>query len=165
MTAEVPFGYGGAYFCRFFALPPPMKTLTLDVEYSCDFDLFGLVSSSREHTLAWVLNRVLHLRLVKQPDLVYDLFARGRLVISNYLHASEHLTLRLLRNRSVDPSPLKKPFLAPDIKEYDYLLQVSNGAGELAPEALLASLGELPEVQLISQLDPNSLKFKENLLF
>ena len=34
-------------------------------------------------------------------DLIYDLFNRGRLVISNYLHATEHLTLRLLRNRSV----------------------------------------------------------------
>ncbi|SNR69156.1 MULTISPECIES: IPExxxVDY family protein [Hymenobacter] len=142
-----------------------MKTLTLDVEYDCEFDLFGLVSSTREHTLAWTLNRALHLRLVKQQDLIYDLLSRGRLVISNYLHVTEHFTLRLLRNRSIDPSALKKPFLAPDIKEYDYLLQVSNGTGPLAPEALLGSLAGLPEVQLISQFDPNDLKFKENLLF
>lgn len=142
-----------------------MKTLTLDVEYDCDFDLFGLVSSSREHTLAWTLNRALHLRLVKQQDLIYDLLSRGRLVISNYLHATEHYTLRLLRNRSIDPSALKKPFLAPDIKEYDYLLQVSNGSGPLAANELLARLTGLAEVQLVSQFDPNDLKFKENLLF
>lgn len=142
-----------------------MKTLTLDVEYDCDFDLFGLVSSTREHTLAWALNRALHLRLVKQQDLIYDLLSRGRLVISNYLHATEHYTLRLLRNRSIDPSALKKPFLAPDIKEYDYLLQVSNGSGPLAADELLARLTGLAEVQLVSQFDPNDLKFKENLLF
>lgn len=142
-----------------------MKTLILDVEYDCDFDLFGLVSSSREHTLAWVLNRALHLRLVKQQDLIYDLLSEGRLVISNYLHATEHYTLRLLRNRSVDPSPLKKPFLAPDIKEYDYLLQVSAGMVTHSPEELLVQLSALPEVQLVSQVDPNDLKFKENLLF
>lgn len=142
-----------------------MKTLTLDVEYECDFDLFGVVSSSREHVLAWQLNHALRLRLVKQPDLVYDLLSRGRLVISNYLHATEHFTLRLLRNRSVDPSVLKKPFLAPDIKEYDYLVQVSNGTGVLAAEALLARLAALPVVQYVCQFDPNSLKFKENLLF
>ncbi|MBT9394016.1 IPExxxVDY family protein [Hymenobacter sp. NST-14] len=142
-----------------------MKTFTLDVDYSCDFDLFGLVSSTREHTLAWVLNRALHLRLVKQPDLMYDLLHKGRLVISNYLHATEYHTLRLLRNRSVDPSALKKPFLAPDIKEYDYLLQINNGAGLPPAEELIQQLTALPQVQLVSQFDPNDLKFKENLLF
>jgi hypothetical protein len=142
-----------------------MKTLTLDVEYECDFDLFGVVSSSREHTLAWQLNQALRLRLVKQQDLIYDLFSQGRLVISNYLHATEHLTLRLLRNRSIDPSVLKKPFLVPDVKEYDYLIQVSNGSGALAAEPLLASLVALPVVQYACQFDPNSLKCKENLLF
>jgi hypothetical protein len=87
------------------------------------------------------------------------------LVISNYLHATENSTLRLLRNRSVDPSPLKKPFLAPDIKEYDYLIQVNNGEGKLAAEALLEQLMRLPDVQHACQFDPNALKFKENLLF
>ncbi|HLK96387.1 MAG TPA: IPExxxVDY family protein [Hymenobacter sp.] len=142
-----------------------MKTLTLDVEYECDFDLFGVVSSSREHTLAWQLNQALRLRLVKQQDLIYELFSQGRLVISTYLHATEHLTLRLLRNRSIDPSVLRKPFLAPDVKEYDYLIQVSNGSGALAAESLLVSLAALPVVQYVCQFDPNSLKFKENLLF
>lgn len=142
-----------------------MKMLTLDVEYDCDFELFGLVSSSREHTLAWTLNQALRLRLVKQQDLIYDLLTKGRLVISNYLYATETLTLRLLRNRSLDPSPLKKPFLAPDIKEYDYLLQVSNGSGTLAASELIDHLTALPAVQYVCQFDPNELKFKENLLF
>ncbi|AIZ63294.1 hypothetical protein PK28_05560 [Hymenobacter sp. DG25B] len=139
--------------------------LTLDVEYDCDFDLFGIVSSSREHTLAWTLNNALRLRLVKQQDLIYDLLSRGRLVISNYLHATETLSLRLLRNRSLDPSILKRPFLAPDIKEYDYLLQVSNGSDEFSGDEFLARLSALPVVQYACQFDPNSLKFKENLLF
>ncbi|ALD21585.1 IPExxxVDY family protein [Hymenobacter sp. DG25A] len=139
--------------------------LTLDVEYDCDFDLFGIVSSSREHTLAWTLNNALRLRLVKQQDLIYDLLSRGRLVISNYLHATETLSLRLLRNRSLDPSILKRPYLAPDIKEYDYLLQISNGSDEFSGDEFLARLSELSVVQHACQFDPNSLKFKENLLF
>ncbi len=142
-----------------------MKTFTLDVEYACDFDLFGLVSSSREHTLAWVLNRALHLRLIKQPDLIYDLLQKGRLVISNYLHATEYHTLRLLRNRRAEASALKKPFLAPDIKEYDYLLQINTGGGLLPAGLLIEQLTALPQVQLVSQFDPNDLQFKENLLF
>jgi len=141
-----------------------MKTLTLEVEYDCDFDLFGLVSSSREHKLAWTLNHALGLRLVKQTDLVYAL-TQGRLVISNYLYETEVSTLRLLRNRSLDPSTLKKPFLAPDIKEYDYLIQICNGVGRFASELVAERLASLPDVQYTCQFDPNELKFKENLLF
>ncbi len=68
-----------------------MKTFTLDVEYACDFDLFGLVSSSREHTLAWTLNRALRLRLIKQPDLLLrPAAAEAGSSFSNYLHATEY---------------------------------------------------------------------------
>ena len=141
-----------------------MKTFTLDVEYECDFALFGLVSSTRDYTLAWTLNRALRLRLIKQPELLLNLVSRGRLVFTHYLYATETLTLRLLRNRSVAPSALKKPFLAPDIREYDYLLAVSNGSGSLADDALLAQLGALEAVQYVCQFDPNTLKYKENLM-
>ena len=141
-----------------------MKTFTLDVEYECDFALFGLVSSTRDYTLAWALNRALRLRLVKQPELLLNLLSRGRLVFTHYLYATETLTFRLLRNRSIAVSTLKKPFLAPDIKEYDYLLAVSNGSGDLADEALLQQLVALDVVQYACQFDPNSLKYKENLM-
>ena len=141
-----------------------MKTFTLDVAYECDFALFGLVSSTRDYTLAWTLNRALRLRLVKQPELLLNLFSRGRLVFTHYLYATETLTFRLLRNRSSAPSTLKKPFLAPDIQEYDYLLAVSNGSDALADEALLHQLVALDVVQYACQFDPNSLKYKENLI-
>ena len=125
-----------------------MKTFTLDFDYECDFDLFGLVSSTRDYTLAWNLNRALRLRMVRQDELLLKLLHHGQLVFSHYCHAGESLTLRLFRNRSMAPSVLKKPFLAPDIKEYDYLLTVCNGTDGLAGEALVARLTALPQVQV-----------------
>jgi len=165
MAGPVPRGVGPVLFWLFLTDNQPMKTLTLECEYECDFELFGLVSSTREHRLAWLLNTDLRLRLIKQQDIIYDLLSRGRLVISNYLHTTHTCTLRLLRNRSVMPSTLKKPYLAPDVKQYDYLLQISNGTGTLAPEQLLARLSTLADVQHVCQLDPNQLEFKENLFF
>lgn len=141
-----------------------MKTFTLDLEYEFDFDLFGLISSTRDYTLAWALNRALRLRLVRQPDLSLPLLHGGCLLFSYYLYATEALTLRLFRNRSVAPSVLKKPYLAPDFREYDYLLSISNGTGALAAEALVPRLLALDKVQYVGQLDPNTLKYKENLL-
>ena len=142
-----------------------MKTFTLEVAFDCDFELFGLVSSSRDYTLAWTLNRILRLRLVRQPDLTIDLLTQGRLLFSHYLHATETLTFRMLRNRSLAPSTLKKPFLAPDYKEYDYLLHITNGQGALATDELLPALAALPLVQYAGPVAVEELKYKENLQF
>jgi hypothetical protein len=73
--------------------------------------------------------------------------------------------LRLFRNRALLPSTLAKPFLAPDIREYDYLLQVQGGTDELAGTELLDRLTATPVVQYASEFDPYELKYKENLIF
>jgi len=142
-----------------------MKTFKLEVEYDYDFELFGLVSSSKEHKLAWALNKTFNLRLIKQQDISYDFFNNGRLVISNYLHLTDHTTFRLLRNKSVDLCTLKKPFLIPDIKEYDYIIQITGALTEFYQQELLGRFKLLPIIQYVKKFDPNSLKFKENLMF
>jgi len=139
--------------------------LTLDAEYECDFALFGLVSGVPDYTMAWALNRGLRLRLTRQPDFVLNLVQQGPLAFSYYVYTKESLTLRLLRNRALPPSALPKPFLAPDIHEYDYLLQVFGGADELAGIELLDRLTAQGAVRYASEIDPNELKYKENLFF
>ena len=142
-----------------------MKTFKLEVDYDYEFDLFGLVSSSKEHKLAWSLNKSFNIRLIKQQDLNYDFLNKGRLVISNYLHMTEHRTIRLFRNTSVDLSTLKKPFLVPDIKDYDYIIQITGAAEEDSQQELLSRFKRVPLIQYVQKFDPNSLKFKENLMF
>jgi len=141
-----------------------MKSFRLDIDYEYDFDLYGVVSSSKEYTLAWALNKYFRIRLIKQADLCIDFLNKGRLVISNYLHRAEHGTIRLFRNRSVGVSTLHAPFLVPDIKEYDYVIQVSGGLDQLQQE-LLSTLNAVPLVQFVRPFDPNCLRHKENLLF
>ncbi|KAA9333590.1 IPExxxVDY family protein [Adhaeribacter soli] len=142
-----------------------MKTLRLDLDYEFDFDLYGVVSSSKEHTLAWALNKYFNLRLIKQKDLCFDFISKGRLVISNYLHATDHYSIRLFRNKSVDLSTLKKPFLVPDIKDYDYVIQVSGAVEKFRSGELLRKMNLVPLVQYVKQFDPNALQFKDNLIF
>lgn len=141
-----------------------MKPFRLEVEYDFDFDLYGVVSSSKDYTLAWALNKYFRIRLIKQADLCIDFLHKGRLVISNYLHKAEHGTLRLFRNRSIGTSTLAVPFLVPDIKEYDYVIQVSGGLDQFQQE-LLQTLHAVPLVQYVRSFDPNCLRYKENLLF
>ena len=142
-----------------------MKTLRLDVEYDYDFELYGLVSSSKEHLLAWNLNNAFKIRLKKQDDLSLDFLSKGRLVISHYLYRTEHSTIRVFRNKSVNLSTLKLPFLIPDIKEYDYIIQITGMLSDFYDQELLSRFRKLPIVQYAKQFDPNELRFKENLIF
>ena len=142
-----------------------MKNFTLDVEYDYDFKVFGLVSSSKEYKLAWHISRFLQLRLKKQPDLVFDFITKGRLVISNYLHQTEHSTFRLLRNKSWVLGTLKKPFLLPEIKDYDYIVQISGTLADEYLDVVQEKLRGLDPVQYLKEFDPETFRYKDNLLF
>jgi hypothetical protein len=116
--------------------------------------------------MAWSLNRLLGLNLVRQQDLCYTMPDREQLVISNYEHSDEHSIVRLFRNKALGTSTLKKPFLLPEIKEYDYVLQITGALQQfLHPQELVGRLQRLPLIQYVKQFDPLTLKFKENLLF
>lgn len=142
-----------------------MKALRLDIEYEYDFDLYGLVSPGKEYTMAWWLNKLFKLHLTKQQDLCYTFESKDRLIISNFEFCSEHSTVRLFRNRALGTNTLKKPFLLPDIKEYDYILQITGAFSGLYPQQLISKMHNIPFVQYVKQFDPLSLKFKENLIF
>jgi hypothetical protein len=142
-----------------------MKTHRLQIEYDYSFDLYGLVTSVKDYKLAWALNRLLDLRLKKQKDLCYDLPEKERLLIANYQCITAHSEVRLFRNRALGSSALRKAFLLPDMKEYDYVLQITGAMQQLHPQELTRKLLQAPLVQYVKQFDPLTLKFKENLIF
>lgn len=142
-----------------------MKIHCLHIDYDYSFDVYGVVSPVKEYKLAWALNKVLRLHLTRQKDLCYDLLGKGRLLIANYSYSTAHSEVRLFRNKALGGSALKKPFLLPDIKEYDYVLQVSGAMQQLCPHELARKLRQLPLVQYVKQFDPLYLKQKENLIF
>jgi hypothetical protein len=142
-----------------------MRSLHFEIEYNYDFDLFGVVSPIKDYKLAWIMNKLFDFRLSKQQDLYYDLKGKERLIISNYQHVTDHKVIRLFKNRALGASTLKKPFLLPDIKEYDYVLQISGAMQQFHIQEFISSLLNTSLVQYVKQFDPLTLKFKENLIF
>ncbi len=142
-----------------------MKILHLDIDYDYDFDLYGMVTSCREYKLAWALNRLLSIHLVKKQDLCYELFGKNELVIANYQYSTEFSTVRLFQNKALGSSKPKNSFLLPEMKEYDYILQVVGSLQHLYPQELMRKLQRFPLVNFVKQFDPLTLNFKENLLF
>lgn len=143
-----------------------MKTLHLDIEYDFSFAIYGVVSSCRDYKMAWSLNRLLGLKLTRQKELCYETPDRQKMLISNYEHLEEHSVVRLFRNKALGTAVVKKPFLLPDIKDYDYILQITGALQQyLHPQELMGRLQKLALVQYTKQFDPLTLKNKEHLLF
>lgn len=138
-----------------------MQTLQLDIEYDYEFDLYGVTTSVKEYKLAWALNKLLGFRLKKQQDLCYESEQREHMIISNYEYITDHSVVRLLRNKALG----MKAFLLPELKEYDYVLQITGALQQLYPQELVNKLLRIPLVQYVKQFDPLTLKLKENLIF
>jgi len=83
------------------------------------------------------------------------------MIISNYEYITDHSVVRLLRNKALG----MKAFLLPELKEYDYVLQITGALQQLYPQELVNKLLRIPLVQYVKQFDPLTLKLKENLIF
>lgn len=140
-----------------------MKRSRLLIDYEYDFTLLALVSPMREYKLAWYINQLLHIRLVKEKDIEFAFTNQPHLCISNYTFATEHSVLRLLRNRSVREE--EQAFLLPELKQFDYLIVLQGGGDFFDKINLTEVLQQIPTVDYVKPVDVNTLKSKENLIF
>ncbi|MCR6640929.1 MAG: IPExxxVDY family protein [Sporocytophaga sp.] len=142
-----------------------MKTTKLVVDYEYDFEFFAIISSVKAHKLAWSINKVLNINLCKQEDIKLDFIKDWKLVITNYIYEKEYSVFRLLKNRSCESENLPKPFLVPELKEYDYFIHMSGEVMLFETAELFEKLKELQIVQYVKKIEVNKLKSKENLIF
>lgn len=145
-----------------------MKTARLIIEHEYNFEVLGLVSSVKEHKLAWFINKKLNINMIKQKDISFDFIKKDRIVISNYLYKIEHCSFLLLKNRSYPIDylyPEKKPWLLPEVWQYDYIIRLKGNINSMSVDTIMNKIKSLPIVQYISKLNIESLISKENLIF
>ena len=143
----------------------PMKKNKLVARFDFDLSLLAVVSHLKEYKIAWHLNEQLGINLAKQEDEIFEFLGDVRLFISNYSYQTEHSTIRLLGNRSLEESSSSKQYLIPELKQFDYLI-LTDGS-ENSPDAyyIRDQLRNLKGIQLVSVIEIEQLKSKENLIF
>lgn len=137
--------------------------LILDIAYDFDFVLIGIISSARDFTLAWYLNKFLDIELKKQDDINYQFLKNDNFFISNYIFESDYSIIRLLKNRATEFLNIKKPYLLPELKTYDYFV-ILNGEFAAYYKDFILKLQQIPEINYTKQIDYEALPSKENLL-
>lgn len=139
-----------------------MKKKRLDVEFSYDFELLGIHSSARGYKLAWEINQVLGISLIKKDDLKMTL-KEVEYSFAHFAHFSNVNTVRLFRNRPVEVDN-KSIFLLPELPHLDYIL-LAHGDDQIKGKRLHELLHNIPSIELVAFIPLASLKSKDNFIF
>jgi len=140
-----------------------MKKKRLEIEYSFDFELLGVISSAKGYKLAWDINATLASRLVKQKDLVIHLKSNTVASYSYYSFENEVNTLKLFRNKP-NEADLGKNLLVPEFPHYDYII-LTRGEEHQSSNRLQELLRNNPSIELVAFIPLDALKSKANFIF
>ncbi len=134
----------------------------LKIEYSFDFELLGISTSLKGYKLAWHLNKILNVRLVKKENLVIHL-KKGKVGHDHYSFITPLNCLHLFRNRPSDAENTVSVLL-PEFPHFDYIL-MTQSEENLSGNRLQEYLRQVPSVELAALIPLSALKSKETFIF
>ncbi|HEY8400991.1 MAG TPA: IPExxxVDY family protein [Cytophagaceae bacterium] len=142
-----------------------MKTTKLVVDYDFDFQVLAVISAAKGYKMAWNLNKAFKINLCKEEDICLNFVNDSQLVINSYVYETEYSCFRLLKNKSCEFTNIAKPFLLPELKEYDYIILLSGETEMFDSDMVVEKIKQIPVVEYVKKVDLQSLKSKENLIF
>jgi len=139
-----------------------MKKKRLEIEYSYDFDLIGIISSAKGYKLAWDINNQLSARLVKKRDLIVGVKKNTEVSFSHFSFETEVKKLNLFRNKPNEGEG--RNFLLPEHPHFDFILMI-QGSEQEDNNRLQELLRNIPSVELVAFIPLGPLKSKDNFIF
>jgi hypothetical protein len=140
-----------------------MKKSKLVIDYEFDFELVGITSFAKGYKLAWDINQLLGIHLVKQPDMVVGFKNNVEKNFSYYAHETQLNRLKLLKNKPSD-AEMGKYFLIPEFPHFDFII-LSQMEDLSTEDDLITLIKTIPAVQFASNIPLEGLKSKSNFVF
>jgi len=151
-----------------------MSALKLEIAYDFDFELIGIVSSAPAYQVVWSINNSLNIDLYKHKDIELN-FTTKKVVVSNYLFKETYSYIRLFKNQSSEETIVdnklslfderKREFFLPELKKYDFIIQLEGTVNNLHADLIISKLKEIGKIQFVTLIDLNDIKEKDNLIF
>lgn len=138
-----------------------MKKLLVDIGLDYNFLLLGIVSQEKPHRLVWLINRQLGSSFKHDDELQLYNNETPTASFLKYQFADEmnHLDLTLIENKD------QINYLIPELRAVDYFLMIKGALNFLDVRYFINSLKPTESVQLITEIDHQKLKSKQNLIF
>lgn len=141
------------------------KKNRLASDYPFDFELIGIVSSVKEYKLAWHINQLPDVHLIKADDVKIE-FSDNKLIrVSNLKDENEFRKIYLLKNRLVTSNSSINQYLLPELQQFDYLLKLNNQMQEDWAVEVNNQLKFIDVIDYSLVVDIEKIKMKDNLLF
>ena len=144
-------------------MPSKIKKNKLEIQYTYDFELLGIRTSLKGYKLAWQLNNILRINLVKQVDLVLHYRKGLEASYDHYVYSTPLNQLHLFRNKPLDTENAV-PELVPEFPHFDFVL-MTQSEENLSGNRLQEYLRAIPSVELVTLIPLTSLKSRDNFIF
>jgi len=140
-----------------------LNKVTLKYELDLDFVLIAITSSLRDYRLCYFINKVTGLKLHKIAD--YEIGMGSSVGVASFsryadIDETNDTEYYLLANRGLDGG-----LLIPEMRYSDYFLLIRNFIDDEDLTNLLDHILAINEVVAASEIAPQKLKSKENLIF
>lgn len=137
------------------------KKVFLDIAYEYDFLLLGIVSREKFHRLVWLINEQLGHNYAHAGEL--ELFDQEKSTAAftkyEFIDELNHLEFVLFENKD------ESVYLIPEMRTIDYFMMIKGALDFVDLKVLIQNLKPVDSIQLISEIDPQKLKSKQNLIF
>lgn len=132
------------------------------VDFFRDTKLIGIVSRQKEYELCWQINRLLGFNFKMNNELEVMLIKKAK---KCYFTVYEYEELTRFTTHYLYNNHYKAEYLLPDLKNIDYIWLVKGSYynGEEI-KWLTETIKTIKGVQLVTLLEANDLKNKENLI-
>jgi hypothetical protein len=139
-----------------------LNRLTLKYELDLDFILIAITCPLKDYRLCYFINKLTPLNLSKTDDHETWISEEAPYYFPKYAYISptEGTEFYLIANKGVDAG-----YLLPELRGSDYFLIIKEFIDDVDLKALYKALNQIPEVAVATEIDPQKLKSKENLVF
>lgn len=137
-----------------------MSKFTLNIEDDYDFSLIGVSCHAKDYRLCFELNKAFEIDLIRAEDLDIDSKkTKANYALFEYLDEENFLDYYLISNRS------KNGFLIPENKSIDFFILLKGASNDGIVENMINKISKIDLVLTSYQIDVETLKSKQNLIF
>jgi len=137
------------------------QTLKLKLDNTVGFKLLGISSHDHDYRVVWSMNTQFAMQFIRAESLsLHNQKLNVDMEFSRYIYYDEERYLRysLISNRCPDG------FLFPEMKNIDFILQVSGDMSESVIQALHKKIKGIDIVSAVFILAPDTIKGIEKIL-
>jgi hypothetical protein len=139
-----------------------LNKITLKYEIDLNFILIAITCPLKDYRLCYYINKLASLDLRKTEDHETWVGDNTSLYFPkySYINTTEETEFYLIGNKGRDTG-----YLLPELRGSDYFLIIKEFIDDIDLKAFYKALNEIPYIVVATEIDPQKLKSKENLVF